>query len=395
MASQESQADQIIRKLTQLAPDLSGDDAAAVRKEVVGLSRQLTVTLEQPENTALEVGFAPLITTAARIAVQLNLFKYITDNNGPITLKELAIASGAEELLIVRMLRPLAAIGFVREVAIKIWEATPITKVMATEEIAAGYRYMGQLIAGPTTQAPKYFAEAGYRCPTDPRDGLMQYGLHAKLTVFELLASMPNTFKDFNTFMGNTMGARQYWVDWYPIETSVIDGATDESALLVDVAGGKGHDILAFHAKYPGRGRLVLEDLPAVVKAAGSIGPSIETVGYNFFTEQPVKGARAYFYHHILHDWSDDKCLEILGKVKKAMKPGYSKLLIHEMVVPEKGASTFHGILDLTMMIFNAGIERTESQWKDLMKRAGLKVTGVWHAPQEGADGIVEVMVEE
>lgn len=117
-------------------------------------------------------------------------------------------------------------------------------------------------------------------------------------------------------------------------------------------------------------------------------------MGYNFFTEQPVKGARAYLYHHIFHDWSDDKCLEILAKVKPAMKPGYSKLLIHEMIVPEKGASTLHAILDLTMMVFNGGIERTQSQWEGLMRRAGLKVTKIWDSPQEGADGIVEVMAE-
>ncbi|KAK5632317.1 hypothetical protein RRF57_008031 [Xylaria bambusicola] len=394
MASQESQADEIIKKLAQLAPYLSGDDASKVRKETIGLSRQLVATLEQPENTALEWACAPLMTTAARIAVQLNLFKYIAGNNNPITSEELASMSGAEELLIVRMLRPLAAIGFVREVGIKTWDATPITKVMAAEEIAAGYRYVGQLIVGSATQAPKYFAEAGYRCPTDPRDGLIQYAHHTKMTVFELLASMPSTFKDFNTFMGNTMGARHYWIDWYPVKASVLDGATDQSALLVDVGGGKGHDLLAFNAKYPGRGRLVLQDLPPVINAIRSVGPGIETMVYDFFTEQPVKDARAYLYHHILHDWSDDKCLEILRNLKQAMKPGYTKLLIHEMIMPEEGASTFYSILDITMMIFNGGMERTKSQWEDLMRRAGLKVTRIWNSPQEGADGIVEVMVE-
>ena len=47
-------------------------------------------------------------------------------------------------------------------------------------------------------------------------------------------------------------------------------------------------------------------------------------------------GARAYFYHHILHDWSDEKCLEILDAVKGSMTAGYSKILLHEMIVPEE-----------------------------------------------------------
>ncbi|KAI1360719.1 O-methyltransferase [Xylaria arbuscula] len=80
---------------------------------------------------------------------------------------------------------------------------------------------------------------------------------------------------------------------------------------------------------------------------------------HDFLTEQPIECARVYFYHHIIHDWSDDNCREILKRVKKAIKPGYSRLL-HEMIIPEEGASVFHAMLDMTMMAFNAGIERTE-----------------------------------
>lgn len=105
-------------------------------------------------------------------------------------------------------------------------------------------------------------------------------------------------------------------------------------------------------------------------------------------------GARAYFYHHILHDWSDEKCLQILEPLKLAMKPGYSKLLLHEMIIPETGASTFHSMLDMTMMAFNAGMERTESQWTELLNRAGFDVIKIWPPLQEDADGIVEAMLK-
>jgi hypothetical protein len=140
-------------------------------------------------------------------------------------------------------------------------------------------------------KAPKFFREAGYRCPSDPKDGLMQYAFNSKLSSFDLLAAMPNILQDFNTFMGNTMGARNYWTDWYPVQERLLDGADPDSALLVDVGGGKGHDILAFHDKYPGQGRLVLEELGAVTNSLGtSLSASIEVLEYDFFKEQPVKG---------------------------------------------------------------------------------------------------------
>lgn len=75
------------------------------------------------------------------------------------------------------------------------------------------------------------------------------------------------------------------------------------------------------------------------------------------------------------------------------MLPGYSKLLIHDMIIPERGASTFHAILDMAMMAFNAGMERTEGQWRELLGRAGFEVVKFWLPAQEDADGIVEAMV--
>lgn len=197
--------------------------------------------------------------------------------------------------------------------------------------------------------------------------------------------------------MGNTMGARKYWVDWYPVQDRILDrfAADKTQALLVDVGAGKGHDLLAFRAKFPqARGRLVLEDLPAVIDGLSEldVDDAIEKVSYDFFTAQPVVGARVYFYHHILHDWSDPYCRRILEKVAAAMTPGFSKLLVHEIIVADEKAAQFQAQFDMTMMAFNSGIERTRPQWQALLESAGLTVVGVWDSVDEGGDGIVEAM---
>lgn len=74
------------------------------------------------------------------------------------------------------------------------------------------------------------------------------------------------------------------------------------------------------------------------------------------------------------------------------MTPGYSKLLLHEMIIPEVGASQFHAMLDMTMMAFNGGMERTKQQWTALLEKAGLKVVQFWDPAEEGGDGIVEAV---
>ncbi|KAI1747698.1 putative O-methyltransferase [Xylaria castorea] len=383
----------LINELSSLASQVSFEIDQNARTKALQLGQQLVAELEQPENMAVDLAFSPIIAVAARIAVDLELFKHISSTKAHINSNELSSLSGGEELFIIRILRPLSSIGFVKEVGERTWEPTPITHAMANEGIAAGHRVLGEMVVSTATKAPRYFKEAGYNCPTDPRDGLTQYAFQTKLSAFQLYSSMPGILKDFNMFMGNTMGARSYWINWYPVHERLLNGSVQELPLLVDVGGGKGHDLLAFHEKYPARGRLVLQDLVAVTDSIQDINP-IELMAYDFFTEQPVHGARAYFYHHILHDWSDVKCLEILKQAKNAMKPGYSKLLIHEMIIPEQGASKFHAMLDLTMMAFNAGMERTERQWEELLRKAGLRVVKFWTA-QADADGIVEAILDE
>jgi hypothetical protein len=75
------------------------------------------------------------------------------------------------------------------------------------------------------------------------------------------------------------------------------------------------------------------------------------------------------------------------------MKPGYSKLLISEMIIPEKGARTFHAMFDLTMMTANGGMERSERHWYELLERAGFSQVKVWSPLEVDADGIVEAMI--
>lgn len=86
--------------------------------------------------------------------------------------------------------------------------------------------------------------------------------------------------------MGNMRGARKYWTDWLPVQKRLVDGAKELSPLLVDVGGGKGHGVLEFQAKHPQEGRrLFLQDLAAVTDDLVDLGPDVERMNYDLFTE--------------------------------------------------------------------------------------------------------------
>lgn len=112
------------------------------------------------------------------------------------------------------------------------------------------------------------------------------------------------------------VGLVKDWFEIFPVGDKVRPMDEDEErVLLVDVGGNLGYDISKFKKKFPGlKGRYVLEDLPDVIEKARAImeGKGIECLAHEFFTPQPVKGARLYYFGSIFHDWSDEKSQTIL-----------------------------------------------------------------------------------
>jgi hypothetical protein len=140
------------------------------------------------------------------------------------------------------------------------------------------------------------------------------------------------------------------------------------------------YDLAGFHKAHPDiPGRLIVQDLPKAIDEinAAEIAP-IEAQAHDFFTPQPVNGAKAYYLKMVLHDWPDDACRDILSQLKQALEPGYSKILINEIVVPEQSAEWYTTGLDLLMMVTHSAIERRERQWKALVESVGLKVIKIW-----------------
>ncbi len=99
--------------------------------------------------------------------------------------------------------------------------------------------------------------------------------------------------------------------------------------------------------------------------------------------------------HSTLHDWSDTKCVEILARVKEAMTPGYSRLLINENVIPLRNAQWEATALDMMMMMLLSSCERTEAGWRDLLeKQAGLRIIKIYTV-RNGVESIIECELAE
>jgi hypothetical protein len=75
------------------------------------------------------------------------------------------------------------------------------------------------------------------------------------------------------------------------------------------------------------------------------------------------------------------------------MVPGYSKLLIHELILPNTGAAEIQGRFDLVMMTLGGGMERSKTQWTNLLEDVGF--CNLIFYERSDHDGIVEAEVRQ
>ncbi|KAL4920630.1 S-adenosyl-L-methionine-dependent methyltransferase [Aspergillus aurantiobrunneus] len=364
------------------------------RLTLLETARSLVYALETPREAIIRHCWSESTAYAAlETAVGLNLFAALGTDDRSKSVAELAQSTGSDPALLGRLMKHLAAMGVITETECDEYCSTGFSKVLTVEKYSDAFPLMTSRFTKGILALPAFLEKTNYRNPTSANDTAFQMGYDTEMGFFGHVQQEPITARRFNNHMGVYAQGRERWMDagFYPVQEQLIQGTAigADDVLLVDVGGSFGHDLLDFRLKWPSvPGRLVLQDLPEVVSSVGDLHPSIDVMGHDFFTEQPVKGARAYYMHSVLHDWPDDLCRKILANLVAAMKPGYSKLLVNENVIPDTGAYWETTSLDVIMMQIGSA-ERTERQWRALLESTGLRIVSIWTA-QRGVESLIE-----
>ncbi|KAH8432816.1 putative O-methyltransferase [Aspergillus melleus] len=332
---------------------------------------------------------------AIETCVDLGVFTALSRDNSPRTATYLAEATKAEPMMLSRILKHLAAMGAITETGPDEYRRTGFSTAMSSPRYSDAYPCMTGCITSGVLALPAHLRRTDYRNPDNGTDAPFQLGFKTNLHFFDFLRANPDHAVQFNNHMSAYHQGRPSWMDpgFYPVST-LMEGLNinKDDVLLVDMGGGTGHDLSEFRGKWPQiPGRAVLQDLPEVIQQANSMNlpSSIETMSHDLFTEQPIKGARAYYMHSVLHDWNDDNCQKILSNIVPAMARGYSKVLINENVIPSTNGYWEATSLDIIMMANFASTERTEKHWRALVESVGLKVTKIWTA-RRGVESLIE-----
>lgn len=214
------------------------------------------------------------------------------------------------------------------------------------------------------------------------------------------MKSRPSQLDAFNRTMkaGVVRDNAARWTQIFPVaqrfqQFQSASSPDDKGLQLVDIGGGIGHEIKILLDTLPClRGHFVLQDVPGVIQSmlpelqtTTSPTQTVEAMAYSFFEPQPVTGAHVYFLGRVLHDWPDTQARSILQHIRNAMGKD-SVLLIHDRVLPD-GPAKVHpsdAIMDLNMMALCSSLERTETQFRDLLASVGLDLVRVWRLATAG-----------
>ncbi len=300
---------------------------------------------------------------AVHVAADLRLSDLLAD--GPRTAGDLAAATGTDEDTLHRLLRALATIG--------VYDERPDGSYAVTD-VGAGLRSDLPGTLRPlalTVSAPAHWAAWG-ALGHSVRTGVNAFEAVHGVDVWAHRASHPAENENFNA----NMAALTFSVAGAVAEGYDFAGISS----LVDVGGGQGALLAAVLERHPHLTGTVL-DLPQAVATeppSAALAPRWRAVAGSFFEEVPP--ADAYLLKAILHDWPDDRCVDILRTCGRSLHPGGAVLVV-ETVLGRPGFEVQAAFSDLNMLVMPGGRERTEQEYGALFAAAGLTLTRVVDTP--------------
>jgi hypothetical protein len=311
------------------------------------------------ELRAMVTGFR--LSAALGVAAGLGLSGELAD--GPRTVPELAASVSADEDSLRRLLHALATVGVYDEQDGDSFATTALGEALRSD-VPGSPRPLARTLADPATWAA--WGHLGHSVRTG--DNAFQ-ALHGT-DVWTYREAHPESNAVFN----DNMAALSFHVAHAVAETYDFSGLSR----VVDVGGGQGgllEEVLRRNEHLRGTvfdlAHVVAPERAEAMPAPLAARWSVETG--SFFDAVPP--ADAYLLKSILHDWPDERCVQILRSCERSLTPG-GVVLVVETVLGRRGHEVYAAFSDLNMLVLPGGRERTESQYAALFVRGTFRRRG-------------------
>jgi hypothetical protein len=299
------------------------------------------------------------LSAALNVAADLGISDELVD--GPRTAAELAGVVGADPDTLRRLLHALATVGVYAEGPDGSFANTELGEGLRSD-VPDSVRPLARTLNSPALWAA--WGHLGHSVRTGENAFVAKHGVDAW--------TRRRGHPEENAIFNETM----------TVQTTVIADAVAEAydfaglSTVVDVGGGQGSLLEAVLTRHPHLTGTVFdqEHVVATEPSTPTLASRWSAASGSFFFAVPE--ADAYLLKSILHDWPDDRCVEILDTCRRSLRP-QGVVLVVETILGRPGFEVQAAFSDLNMLVMPGGRERTEEEYAALLAAAGLRLTRV------------------
>jgi len=326
-----------------------------------------TGTTPDPAQIAFQAGLGYIVSACLNVAIKLQIPDLIGD--GAADVQTLALQAGANEDYLYRVLRVLETSQLVIRTDPRTFQLTAAGQLLR-RNVPGSLAPALEWISDPLHLT--LYSELGHSVKTGETTFDAVYG-----KPFFDWSSQPENAEEAGVFNNAMTSISQMCI---PAFLEAYEFGSFRK--IVDVGGGHGAILRAILKEHPDV-RGTLAEMPSLLTSANSaiaqdgLADRCQAVACNFFESVPA-GADLYFMKHIVHDWADEKALRLLKNIREVI-PANGKLLLAEAVLDESPAPHLGKLIDIEMIAFVGGKERTASEFRELLAAAGFTLRRVIH----------------
>lgn len=326
---------------------------------LICFSRKLT-----PANVAIiEMVQGFYVAKAIGVVAGLNIAEHLKE--GEKDISELATKTGAHKEPLYRLMRMLASQGIFIEKANKIFKNNRLSNTLLDRNDSMRHMVIHQVNGINWKMFEKL--DSVVKSDTNAADDILG------MDIFEYLEKNPDKNEIYNNAMTNNSLMLSYAI--------LSEYNFSKTRNIIDIGGGQGVLLSIILHKYQHiKGKVF--DLAHVVEGAQKIAEEygvsdrMEFISGNFFESIP-EGGDMYFLKSILHNLSDQQCIDLLKKIKK-VTPTNGKILIFEPIIENNSRYSFAKLYDIQMLVCrNGGKERTKEEFMEIISKSELKINRI------------------
>ncbi|GAA2115488.1 methyltransferase [Streptomyces synnematoformans] len=322
-----------------------------------------------PIEQLIDLSTGYLRSAALHAAAELRLADLLAD--GPRSADDMAAEAGLNGPYLARLLRYLAAHDVFRQEEDGRFALTPMAQLLREDGPMSMRAYV-------EVHGHDIFLRSAMGLPEAIRTGGNPFEAEFGMPFYQYLFANRELGAQFDTSMASFSEAL----------SDQVAAAYDfgSARKVVDVGGGRGGQLRAILRRNEHVEGTLLDLEPVVaghVLDVPELAGRWHAVGGDFFKAVP-EGGDVYILKHVLASWPDEQCVQILEVCRQAM-PDDARLLMVNALVPEGNEPHPSKTVDMTMLTVLNGKGRTQAEYEELMRKAGLAPDNVLHVSPHAA----------